>query len=146
MPACIFNFLSLFIPNTQNRKKNKKKTEKGISQEKLFKDVSKEFENAKEMLIKNGINVITASEGKQDTPDCMFPNNWLTTHSNGTAITYPMKIPNRRNEIREDILEMLKNKGYIYNNIQRWEKQDYIDQNMFLEGTGAYNMCLSLCV
>ncbi|MCC5856112.1 MAG: amidinotransferase [Idiomarina sp.] len=45
--------------------------------------------------------------GSADTPDSVFPNNWLTTHHDGTLVLYPMYAKNRRKERRRDIVDYL---------------------------------------
>jgi hypothetical protein len=72
--------------------------------------------------------------GLGDTPDSVFPNNWLSTHAGGHVALYPMYSPSRRRERRADIVEMLK---------RDYRVQDVIDYSgleadgVFLEGTGA---------
>jgi len=38
-----------------------------------------------------------------DTPDSVFPNNWISFHENGDVAMYPMFAENRRLERREAI-------------------------------------------
>ena len=42
-----------------------------------------------------------------DTPDSIFPNNWVSFHQNGTVALYPMFAENRRRERREEIITRL---------------------------------------
>ena len=44
---------------------------------------------------------------KPDTPDSIFPNNWVSFHADGTVGLYPMCAKNRRAERREDIFDTL---------------------------------------
>lgn len=67
-------------------------------------------------------------------PDAVFPNNWFSTHENGTLIVYPMQAQNRRIERRNDIVEMLKSK-YGYRTIHDFSH--YENEGKFLEGTGS---------
>jgi hypothetical protein len=68
------------------------------------------------------------------TPDAIFPNNWVSFHSNGTAILYPMFAPSRRRERKSGVLERVREVFKIRHilNLSDYEKQD-----MFLEGTGS---------
>jgi len=72
--------------------------------------------------------------GERETPDSVFPNNWLSTHRGGRVALYPMHSPSRRRERRADVIEMLK---------AEYRVQDVIDYSgleydgLFLEGTGA---------
>jgi hypothetical protein len=73
-------------------------------------------------------------DGRHNTPDAVFPNNWFSTHAGGHVALYPMYSPNRRRERRADIIDMLKTEYRV---------QDVIDYSgleadgVFLEGTGA---------
>ena len=82
----------------------------------------------------HGVRVHVFDGDNPETPDCVFPNNWFSTHAGGHVAIYPMKAPNRRLERRPDVIEMLK---------ARYRVQDVIDYSglepdgLFLEGTGA---------
>ena len=70
-----------------------------------------------------------------DTPDSIFPNNWISTHSDGSIFMYPMFARNRRTERRSDIIEYLQNNfavKNVFNNTSFYE-----NNNLFLEGTGS---------
>ncbi|CAM1333789.1 citrulline utilization hydrolase CtlX [Tenacibaculum aestuariivivum] len=83
-----------------------------------------------------GVEVIVVEDTKTtDTPDALFPNNWISFHENGDVAIYPMFAKNRRLEKREDILDLLEEKGFKINSIV-----DYSDaekEGVFLEGTGS---------
>lgn len=69
------------------------------------------------------------------TTDSVFPNNWFSLHDDGTVYIYPMFSENRRKEKRKDILNDLKQKGFIINKII---DLSYNEENkIFLEGTGS---------
>ncbi len=54
------------------------------------------------------VNVIVVEDTKEpDTPDSIFPNNWVAFHQNGNIAIYPMFAENRRLERREDILDIV---------------------------------------
>jgi len=38
-------------------------------------------------------------------PDAVFPNNWVSFHSDGTVVLYPMHAENRRTERRRDVID-----------------------------------------
>lgn len=67
-------------------------------------------------------------------PDAIFPNNWISTHEDGSIYTYPMQSPLRRAERRDDIIENLE-KNYIVS--KRYSLELFEVQNQFLEGTGS---------
>ena len=83
-----------------------------------------------------GVNVIVVQDTLEpNTPDSIFPNNWISFHQNGNIGLYPMFAENRRFERREDILDILEEKGFVINQIV-----DYTDaetESVFLEGTGS---------
>ena len=70
-----------------------------------------------------------------DTPDSIFPNNWISFHNNGDVALYPMFAENRRPERREDILDILEDKGFVINEIMDYTSAE--EDGYFLEGTGS---------
>jgi hypothetical protein len=71
----------------------------------------------------------------QGLPDEVFPNNWFSTHSEGRVVLYPMKVPSRQREVREDVIEGIRESlGYQKPNydIAGWYKS-----GVALEGTGS---------
>ncbi len=96
----------------------------------------KEFDAFVEKLQKVGVNVIVVDDTPDpDTPDSIFPNNWISFHENGDVTLYPMFAENRRLERREDILDILEEKGFVINEIMDYTSAE--DDGLFLEGTGS---------
>ncbi|PDS26653.1 citrulline utilization hydrolase CtlX [Flavobacterium branchiophilum] len=95
-----------------------------------------EFDDFVAKLTAVGVEVIVVSDTLEpDTPDSIFPNNWVSFHENGDVVLYPMFAENRRLERREDIIEILEAKGFEVS-----EYMDYTaaeDDQIFLEGTGS---------
>ena len=95
----------------------------------------REFDAMVKVLLKNHIELIIIEDTESPhTPDAIFPNNWFSTHEDGTVILYPMMAPNRRLERRKDILTILSSK-YALNTIQDLSIHEVNDT--FLEGTGS---------
>ncbi len=95
-----------------------------------------EFDTFVEKLRSIGVCVIVVSDTeKTDTPDSIFPNNWVSFHENGNVGLYPMFAKNRRLERREDILETIEKEGFIINNIVDYTSAE--EEAIFLEGTGS---------
>lgn len=95
-----------------------------------------EFDAFVEKLRTAGVNVIVVdSTLDPDTPDSIFPNNWVSFHENGDVALYPMFAENRRLERREDILDLLEDKGFHIENIVDYTSAE--EDNIFLEGTGS---------
>ncbi|MBE7659354.1 citrulline utilization hydrolase CtlX [Tenacibaculum finnmarkense] len=83
-----------------------------------------------------GVTVIVVEDTKEtDTPDALFPNNWISFHENGDVAIYPMFAENRRLEKREDVLTILEEQGFKINSIVDYS--DAEEQGVFLEGTGS---------
>ena len=83
-----------------------------------------------------GINVIVVNDRKErDTPDSIFPNNWISFHQNGDIAIYPMFAENRRLERREDIFDILEEKGFVINDIVDYTSAE--EEQLYLEGTGS---------
>ena len=96
-----------------------------------------EFDNLVEKLESVGVNVIVFDDTKNnDTPDSVFPNNWVSFHENGTIALYPMYAKNRRDERRKDIFNSLVDKfGFQIEKIKDFTS--FEKQSKFLEGTGS---------
>lgn len=95
-----------------------------------------EFDDFVEKLRGVGIDVVVVdSTIDPDTPDSVFPNNWVSFHENGDVALYPMFAQNRRLERREDILELLEDRGFHIENIVDYTSAE--EDNVFLEGTGS---------
>ena len=94
-----------------------------------------EFDAFVEKLRAVGINVIVIDDTVEpDTPDSVFPNNWISFHENGDIALYPMFAENRRLERREDIFDILEEKGFQINDIMDYTSAE--EDGIFLEGTG----------
>ena len=95
-----------------------------------------EFDAFVEKLKAVGVNVVVVDDTTDtDTPDSVFPNNWVSFHENGDVALYPMFAENRRNERREEILDLLEEKGFTIENIVDYTSAE--EDNIFLEGTGS---------
>ncbi len=107
-----------------------------LSPETVNAQAQEEFDTMVQKLRMAGVNVIVVDDTPEpDTPDSIFPNNWISFHENADVVLYPMFAPNRRQERREDILDLLEEKGFHMENII-----DYTDaeaDGVFLEGTGS---------
>lgn len=95
-----------------------------------------EFDEFVVKLRNAGINVTVVEDTKSpDTPDSIFPNNWISFHENGDVALYPMFAENRREERREDILDLLEEDGFKIENIVDYTSAE--EDKIFLEGTGS---------
>ncbi len=95
-----------------------------------------EFDAFVEKLRAVGVNVIVELDDElMDTPDSVFPNNWVSFHQNGDIAMYPMFAENRRKERRDEVFIRLEKEGFKINNIIDYTSAE--DQDVFLEGTGS---------
>ena len=95
-----------------------------------------EFDAFVKKLKSVGINVIVVEDTiEPDTPDSIFPNNWISFHENGDIVLYPMFAENRRLERREDILDLLEDNGFLINEIMDYTSAE--EDGFYLEGTGS---------
>lgn len=83
-----------------------------------------------------GVQVIVVEDTTaSDTPDSIFPNNWISFHENGDVVLYPMFAENRREERREDILDIVEDSGFLINEIMDYTSAE--TDEFYLEGTGS---------
>ena len=95
-----------------------------------------EFDAFAEKLRAVGVNVIVVDDTLDpDTPDSIFPNNWVSFHENNDVALYPMFAKNRRHERREDILDLIEENGFVIDNIVDYTSAE--EDGIFLEGTGS---------
>ena len=94
-----------------------------------------EFDGYVDTLRNHGVEVLVVQDTPAPhTPDSIFPNNWWSSHADGSLVLYPMEGQNRRLERNKGVLQVLE---------QRFAIKDTIDlshleqQNIFLEGTGS---------
>lgn len=109
---------------------------KGVLPETINEKAQREFDTYVEKLRNVGVNVIVVNDRiETDTPDSIFPNNWLSFHENGNVGLYPMFAENRRLERRVDVLDIIESEGFEINNIIDYTSAE--DEGIFLEGTGS---------
>jgi len=96
---------------------------------------AEEFDGLIEALRQCGIGFTVLDPIDPGAPNAVFPNNWFSTHADGTLVLYPMLTPSRRAERDPDLARVLGAEGFA---VQRtldfsgWEHHGLI-----LEGTGS---------
>ena len=112
------------------------KSSSNLSNNEIKNKAVEEFELLYNKIQSQGIKVTVFKDSRNvDTPDAVFPNNWISFHKDNKAITYPMFAKNRRLERTPLVIECLNNYGknisidYDYSNFE--------NDNLFLEGTGS---------
>ena len=125
-----------FRMNEQTAVNNYFQEDPHLKNAEVNKKAQQEFDQFVTVLREHGVNVITISDNmEQDTPDSIFPNNWVSFHESGTVCVYPMFAENRRKERREDVFELLEENGFVINNIMDYTAAE--EEGVFLEGTGS---------
>ena len=95
-----------------------------------------EFDRLVEKLTENDIDILVIDDTlTSETPDSIFPNNWISFHENGDVGLYPMFAENRRQERREDVLDLLEEKGFLIENVVDYTEAE--EEKIYLEGTGS---------
>ena len=108
-----------------------------LTSEKIQENALNEFNSLVEKLQSVSVNVVVIEDDKAtDTPDSIFPNNWVSFHNDGMIGLYPMCAENRRHERREDIFDTLVDEyGFAIEGIKDFT--EFEDDDKFLEGTGS---------
>ncbi|MEP3373318.1 MAG: arginine deiminase-related protein [Maribacter dokdonensis] len=107
-----------------------------LKNQEINKKAQEEFDAFVVELRNKGVNIIVVQDTKEpDTPDSIFPNNWISFHANGTVGVYPMFAVNRRNERRDDIFDILESNGFKINDVIDYTSAE--EEELFLEGTGS---------
>ncbi|MBC7605413.1 MAG: amidinotransferase [Burkholderiales bacterium] len=108
----------------------------GLSPATVNAKAQEEFDTFVKKLRMVGVDVTVVEDTiDPDTPDSIFPNNWISFHDNGDVALYPMFAQNRRQERREDILDVLEDSGFMINQIVDYTSAE--EDGYFLEGTGS---------
>lgn len=111
------------------------KDEEGKSSEELQQEALSQFDEFVEKLRAEGVQVLVFDDTLDtDTPDSIFPNNWISFHEDKRIRLYPMYAENRRLERREDLIERVA-AAFVVDDVIRftsWEERGF-----YLEGTGS---------
>lgn len=108
----------------------------GLTPEKAQEKALLEFDTYANKLRESGIEVIVVEDTQDpETPDSIFPNNWISFHHDGTIALYPMFAENRRLERREDIRDLLRDSGFEVEQVKDFTEFEHQGKN--LEGTGS---------
>ena len=95
----------------------------------------KEFDGMVEVLHRHLIPILVIDDTPDsESPDSIYPNNWFSTHSDGSLVLYPMCSPNRRAERRPGIISEIRRLAGTTRvvDLSGWE-----DSGEYLESTGS---------
>lgn len=94
-----------------------------------------EFDVFVEVLRSHDMEVMVVDDTPEPhTPDSIFPNNWFSTHHDGTLVYYPIFAENRRWERKPSVIEAIRNRFQVQSVV---DYVGYESQGRFLEGTGS---------
>lgn len=125
-----------FRMNEQTAVNNYFQAQAGMTPEAVEKKAQEEFDTYVSVLREKGVQVSVVQDTLDpDTPDALFPNNWVSFHQDATVALYPMFAENRRLERREAVLEILEEDGFIIDQVMDYTAAE--DSGIFLEGTGS---------
>jgi len=94
-----------------------------------------EFDNMVAILRDKGVKVtVVQDQLVPNKPDAIFPNNWMSTHHDGTLVLYPMMAANRRLERLNRVVELISEKFRIEQTVDFSSSEQ---KGRFLEGTGS---------
>lgn len=107
-----------------------------LKNEEINKQAQEEFDSFVNKLKSVGVDVVVVDDiAENDTPDSIFPNNWVSFHEDGTAVIYPMFAVNRRRERRMEFFEVLEKRGHKIKDVLDYTEAE--EEELFLEGTGS---------
>lgn len=123
-----------FSKNAQTAVNNYYQKDSVLSPEKTQEEALKEFNAFVSKLRAKGVQVhVIQDTNTPETPDSIFPNNWISFHQDARVGIYPMFAKNRRDEVRLDILDYFKDKGFEIDSLVDYRGFD----EEILEGTGS---------
>ena len=93
--------------------------------------IFEEFDNFISTLDKNRIS-FNILKSPKNSPDSIYPNNWVVTFEDGTYDLFSMQSPNRRIERSNSNINFLNTNYSLKNDLTEYEAK-----NIFLEGTGS---------
>lgn len=125
-----------FRMNEQTAVNNYFQEDLDLNSTEINKKAQEEFDAFVAKLRALGITVIVENDNELlDIPDSIFPNNWVSFHTNGDVAKYPMFAVNRRRERRDEVFIRLEKEGFKIENIVDYSSAEL--EGVFLEGTGS---------
>ncbi|NDW10848.1 amidinotransferase [Dysgonomonas sp. 520] len=125
-----------FNYNEQTASNNHFQKNDPVEPDKIQEMALSEFRNMVGILKEKDVNLYVVQDTLEPhTPDSIFPNNWISFHSDGRIAVYPMFAENRRLERRSDILNQMVKDKFVILDIADYTASEA--ENKFLEGTGS---------
>lgn len=126
-----------FRSNPLTAESNRFQGKTGLSADEQQAAAREEFDRLADALRQVGIDVIVIEDTVvPETPDSIFPNNWISMHGDGKVVLFPMEAENRRTERRVDIVDQLADQhGLLVTEIV--DLSSHEQSGHYLEGTGS---------
>lgn len=127
---------SSFRKNEETAVNNYFQAEAGLDSKLVLQQAQANFDTMVQQLRQAHINVTVFNEPEgSDTPDALFPNNWISMHHDRRVALYPMFAENRRRERREEVLDLLEEQGFEIEEVIDYSSAE--EEGLYLEGTGS---------
>jgi hypothetical protein len=127
---------SSFRKNEETAVNNYFQADAGLESKAVLKEAQTKFDAMVQQLRQARINVTVFDEPEgSDTPDALFPNNWISMHHDRRVALYPMFAENRRRERREEVLDLLEEQGFEIEEVIDYSRAE--EEGLYLEGTGS---------
>jgi len=122
-----------FRSNEETKEDNKFMADADVGDDQITDVVMAEWTSLVKALEQVGVKVMQVNG--QGLPDEVFPNNWFSTHAEGRLVVYPMKVPSRQQEVRQDVIDSIRvSMGY---NKPNYDIAGWFNSGVALEGTGS---------
>jgi len=127
---------SSFRKNEETAVNNYFQAEAGLDSKVVLRQAQSNFDAMVQQLRQARIKVTVFNEPEgSDTPDALFPNNWISMHHDRRVALYPMFAENRRRERREEVLDLLEEQGFEIEEVIDYSSAE--EEGLYLEGTGS---------
>ena len=125
-----------FRMNEQTAVNNYFQNRVNLTDEEVLQEALSAFDAFVTELRKHGVKVLVIQDDEgADTPDAIYPNNWMSVHADHSMVLYPMFAENRRLERRSDIVEVLQAAGCDIKRVVDLSSAEA--SGRFMEGTGS---------
>lgn len=125
-----------FRSNEQTKVNNYFQGDTDLQEQEINQKAQAEFDAFVEKLRAVGVNVIVHQDkAENDTPDSIYPNNWVSFHQSGNVGIYPMFAENRRRERSDEVIDLIEEAGFVIEEMVDYSEAE--EDSLFLEGTGS---------
>ena len=136
-PAVVLVRPAAFGHNPETASSNAFQREAGRPPAEVRREALQELDGLRRRLEAEGVRVFSWEDTPDPPkPDAVFPNNWVSFHADGSALVYPLLSPARRQEVRVELLDELRDRHRV--EIARVvDLRTRLEPHEVLEGTGS---------